>query len=389
MANRSRASSGLARQLRGGAPHAAVSAVTSSAPHLRDTINVHRAMTWVVWALLPNVLIGIYNTGLQANVAMAEVGIERAPGWRGALLDLLRVGYDPGDVSAAVAHGAVYFLPVLILAFIIGEFWERLFARLRRRERGEGLVVIALLFTLSLPPTVPLWQVALGMSFGVVVGREIFGGIGKNFLNPALVGLAFLYAAYPQQMVSEAVWLAVDAFTGPTELRAAAEGGMAGIAWLGTTWLETFFGFVPGAMGATSAFACLLGAGFMLYKRIVSARIMVAVVAGMIATVLLLNLIGGDSDPFYELPWYWHLTLGSFAFGAVFLATDPVSAASTRTGRWIYGLFIGVMVGVIRVANPAHPDGVLFAILLGNVFAPTIDYLVVRANIRRRARRGG
>jgi Na+-transporting NADH:ubiquinone oxidoreductase subunit B len=142
-------------------------------------------------------------------------------------------------------------------------------------------------------------------------------------------------------------------------------------------------------MGATSAFACLLGAGFMLYKRIVSARIMVAVVAGMVATVLLLNQLGGEADPFYELPWYWHLTLGSFAFGAVFLATDPVSAASTNTGRWIYGLFIGVLVGVIRVANPAHPDGVLFAILLGNVFAPTIDYLVVRANIRRRARRGG
>lgn len=363
--------------------------VTQSAPHVRDAVNVRWAMNCVIVALVPNILIGIYNTGFQANLAMAQLGIESASGWRGAVLNMLRVGYDPSDVFATFLHGAVYFFPVLIVAIIVGGFWERLFASLRHRETGEGLAVIALLFALSLPPTVPLWQVALGISFGIVVGKEIFGGTGKNFLNPALAGLAFLYATYPQHMVSEAVWRAVDAFTGPTELRVAAEGGMAGIAWLGTTWLQTFFGFVPGPMGATSAFACLLGASYMIYKRVASARIMAAMLIGMIATVLLLNRVGGNSDPFFELPWYWHLTLGSFAFGAVFLATDPVSAAATDTGRWIYGLFIGVMVGAIRVANPAHPDGVLFAILLGNIFAPLIDYLVMWANIRRRDRRSG
>jgi Na+-transporting NADH:ubiquinone oxidoreductase subunit B len=361
-------------------------AVTRCAPHVRDAVNLRWAMNCVVLALVPSILIGLYNTGLQANLAMARLEIDSAPGWRGFVIDTLRAGYDPSDILAAFLHGALYFVPVLVVALVVGGLWERLFAKLRNRGTAEGLTVIALLFSLSLPPVVPLWQVVLGMSFGIVVGKEIFGGTGKNFLNPAVTGLVFLYASYPQQVVGDTVWRAVDAFTGPTGLLAAEAVGKEGIAWLDTV---SFLGLVPGAMGASSVFACLLGAAVLIYKRVASPRILAGVFIGVIGAVVLFNRLGGNSDPFFELPWYWHMTTGSLAFGAVFLATDPVSAASTDPGRWIYGLFVGIMVVVIRVANPAHPDGVLFAILLGNIFAPLIDYIVVRANIRRRARRSG
>jgi Na+-transporting NADH:ubiquinone oxidoreductase subunit B len=361
--------------------------VTGGAPHIRDAITLNRAMRYMVVALIPCLFLALYNTGLQANLALASLGEKTVSGWRGAVLTGLGVGFDPNSVWDALWHGAVYFVPVLAVALMAGRAWEAVFARARGRPLGEGGAVVALLFALSLPPAVPLWQVALGISFGVVVGKEIFGGTGKNFLNPALAGLAFLYVTYPKSMIGQGAWYVVDGFTGPTSLQAVAQGGVEAIGGIGTTWLQAFAGLVPGPFGATSALAALIGACVLLWTGVVSARILAGVIIGMVATVLVVNQVDPGTDPFLGLPWYWHLTLGSFAFGTVFLATDPVTSAMTDTGRWIYGLLIGFMVVLIRVMDTAHPDGVMFAILIGNIFAPLIDHLVVRANIARRVRR--
>ncbi len=363
--------------------------ITRGPPHIRDTMSTDRAMNCVVVALIPCILMALFNTGYQANLAMAELGIGSAPGWRGAVLEILGIGYSPSSPVAAMWHGALHFLPVLAVTWIVGDLWERVFATFRDRERGPGLAVIALLFSLSLPPSIPLWQAALGMSFGIVVAREIFGGTGKNFLNPALAGLAFLYATYPEQMVGETAWTVVEGFTGATARNIAPGGGVQAAGWAGTNWMQSFLGVVPGVFGATSTLACLLGAAYLLATRAASARIMAGALFGMIATALLFNMLVGDALPFANLSWRWHLTLGGFAFGVVFLATDPVTAAATNTGRWVYGILIGSLVVVIRVANVAHPDGTMFAILFGNIVAPLIDHLVMRANIRRRARRDG
>jgi Na+-transporting NADH:ubiquinone oxidoreductase subunit B len=372
-----------------GTPAAAALGVTQSAPHVRDAFSLEGAMRWVLVALVPCVLMALYNTGLQANLALAAAGAERAPGWRGAVLDALGSGYELSSVWAAMVHGALYFVPVVLVTVVVGGLWERLFASLRKRPSGEGLAVIALIFALLLPPSIPLWQAALGISFAIVFGREIFGGTGKNFLNPALTGLAFLYVTYPKEMIGQTAWTVIDAFAHPTQLQVATWQAPEAVAWLGTTWMQTFVGVVPGSFGTTSTLACVLGAALLIYRRVASARIMGGVVLGMTGAALALNAFGDPSNPFVEVPWHWHLTLGSFAFGAVFLATDPVSAAMTNDGRALYGLLIGVMIVVLRVADTSHPDGVMFAILLGNILAPLIDYLVVRAHIRRRLRRYG
>lgn len=360
---------------------------TTGAPHVRDGINLHRVTACVVIAILPSLLFGIYNAGYQANTAMAAAGLIAATGWRGAVLNTLAVGYGPTDFWAVLAHGLVIYLPILTVAVIAGVFWQYVFATVRNRPHAGGCLIIALLFSLSLPPSVPLWQVALGMSFGLVVGREIFGGTGKNFLNPTLVGLAFLYVAYPTYMVGETAWAAVDGISGATDLRAIREGGVPVTSPI-SPWMESFLGMVPGPIGATSTLAALIGAVLMIYWRIASLRVLAGILIGMIAAALLFNQLGNPANTLAKLSWYWHFVLGSFAFGAVFLATDPVTAAMTNTGRWLYGLSIGAMVILFRVSNAAHPDGVMFAILLGNIFAPLIDYAVIWANIRRRRRRG-
>jgi Na+-transporting NADH:ubiquinone oxidoreductase subunit B len=355
---------------------------------VRDGIDLKRVMIFVWLAVLPCALFGMFNLGLQANSAMAAMGVEQVEGWRSALLWLLGAGgHDPGSAWDNFWHGAVYFLPIYLVTLAAGGFWEVLFATVRNHEVNEGFFVTSILFALTLPPDIPLWQVALGISFGVVIGKEIFGGTGKNFLNPALTGRAFLFFAYPSEISGDAVWTAVDGFSGATPLMLAAEGGVEAIQASGITWWGAFFGTIQGSIGSTSALFILLGAAFMLYTGVASWRIMAGVIAGVVVTALLFNLIGSDTNPAFALPWHWHLVLGGVAFGLVFMATDPVSASMTEAGKWLYGALIGAMTVLIRVLNPAYPEGVMLAILFGNLFAPLIDWFVVQANVRRRARR--
>jgi Na+-transporting NADH:ubiquinone oxidoreductase subunit B len=366
--------------------------VTSGTCHTRDAIDYKRMMMTVVVALLPCVFMAMWNTGLQANRAMADtsVNVEQvtaAPGWRGKVLEYAGVGYNPGNFWDNLAHGAVYFLPVYIVCMTVGGLWEVLFAIVRRHEVNEGFFVTGLLFPLTLPPTIPLWQVAVGISFGVVVGKEIFGGTGRNFLNPALTARAFLYFAYPAEISGDAVWTALDGFSGATALGIVASDGMTAVEE-SYTWLDCFLGTIQGSMGETSVLACLLGVAFMLYAGVASWRIMLSMLIGCLATGMLfygLRLAGQTSSPTFEMAPHWHLVVGGLAFGLVFMATDPVSAAQTKLGQWIYGLLIGAATLLVRVVNPAFPEGVMLAILLGNTFAPLIDYYVLRANIRRRA----
>ncbi len=360
------------------------SSVTRGAPHVRDAIDLKRVMTFVVIAAMPPALIGMYNVGFQANTAMLDLGVAAAPGWRGQLMAMLGIGYDPGSIAACFWHGFLYFLPIYLVTLAVGGFWEVLFAITRNHEVNEGFFVTSFLYTLILPPTIPLWQVALGISFAVVIGKEVFGGTGKNFLNPALVGRAFLYFAYPAQSSGDTVWVPVDGYSHATPMAQAALGGADAI---DVTQFNAFLGIMDGTMGAESTLGCLIGAAFLLYTRVASWRIMLGCVLGLTGMVWLLNAIGSDTNPMFALSWTWHMVIGGFAFGAVYMATDPVSAAMTSTGKLIYGALIGVMCIVIRVLNPAFAEGIMLAILFANVFAPMIDYFVVQANIRRRVRR--
>ncbi len=360
--------------------------VTRGAPHVRDALDLKRVMITVVLAAMPCVLVGLWNTGYQANLAMAALGADAIPGWRGALMPLLGAGYDASSVYDNVVHGLLYFLPIYIVTMAVGGFWEILFAGIRNHEINEGFFVTSLLYVLVLPASIPLWQVALGISFGVVIGKEVFGGTGKNFLNPALTARAFLYFAYPAEISGDAVWTTVDGYTGATALGVAALDGLSGVLGTGLTWTQAFLGQLQGSLGETSAAACLLGALVLVYTGIASWRIMAGTVLGLVIPAVAFGWID-SANPMIGMPWYWHLVLGGFAFGAVFMATDPVSAAQTETGRWLYGLLIGLITYVIRVINPAFPEGIMLAILFGNIFAPVIDHFVIRANVKRRERR--
>ena len=359
--------------------------VTVGSLHVRDAIDLKRVMTYVFIAALPCVMMAMWNTGHLANMAMADLGITSLDTWRGTVTNL--VGYDANSIMACMVHGAMYYVPIYLVTLMVGGVWEIIFAIVRGHEVNEGFFVTSMLFSLILPATTPLWQVALGISFGVVIGKEVFGGTGKNFLNPALTGRAFLFFAYPAQMSGDAIWTAVDGFSGATALGLAAEGGIDAVMASGITWMDAFIGTIQGSIGETSTVACLIGACFLLYTRIASFRIMLGILAGMILTSTMFNFIGSDTNPMFATPWYWHAVLGGFAFGAIYMATDPVSAAMTNTGRWIYGGLIGLMVILIRVVNPAFPEGMMLAILFANMFAPLIDYFVVQSNIKRREKR--
>jgi Na+-transporting NADH:ubiquinone oxidoreductase subunit B len=367
--------------------------VTHADAHVRDSLDLKRLMSLVIVALLPCIFMAFWNTGYQANLAMQQTGVEAAAGWRGMVMSSLQLGYAPNNFLSCLVHGGLYFLPVYIVTMAVGGTWELLFSLVRKHEINEGFLVTGMLFPLTLPPTIPLWQVALGISFGIVIGKEVFGGTGKNFLNPALTARAFLYFAHPAQ-ISGDVWVALDGYTGATSLGRMAmadpatglqallapEGGLAPI-----TWMQAFLGTISGSMGETSALACLIGAVILIATGIGSWRIMAGVLIGGMGFSAVLYFVGSETNAMFNLPPWWHLVVGGYAFGLVYMATDPVSAAMTDTGKWVYGILIGVMTILIRVINPAFPEGIMLAILFGNVFAPTIDYFVVQANVRRRA----
>ncbi len=362
--------------------------VTRGSPHVRDSLDLKRVMILVVFAATPCVLVGMWNTGYQANSAMAMLGVASADGWRGAAMAFAGVGYDPLNFYDNFVHGLLYFLPIYAVTMAAGGFWEVLFSGVRNHEVNEGFFVTSLLYAAILPATIPLWQVAIGISFGVVIGKEVFGGTGKNFLNPALVGRAFLYFAYPVQLSGDSVWVPVDGYSGATALGIAAIDGVPGVIASGLTWTQAFLGQMQGSIAETSAAACLFGAAMLIYTGIASWRIIVATFAGLIIPALIFSGLD-SSNPMFAMSWQWHIVLGGFAFGAVFMATDPVSAPNTMAGHWIFGLLVGALTYLIRVVNPAFPEGIMLAILLGNIFAPIIDWFVIRANVRRRIRRHG
>lgn len=364
--------------------------VTSGPSHIRDGIDLKRMMSTVVVALLPCIFMAMWNTGYQANQAIAALGVtpDAAANWRYSAIEALGVGYDANNLIANLIHGALYFIPVFLVTNIVGGSWEVLFSTIRKHEVNEGFLVTGVLFPLTLPPTIPLWQVAVGISFGVVIGKEVFGGTGRNFLNPALTARAFLYFAYPTAIVGDTVWTACDGFSGATPLGALATADVAvGMGAVSESLSQAFLGTMQGSMGETSTLACLIGAFILIASRIGSWRIMMGVVLGAVLFSIFLTSVGSDTNPMFAMPWYWHLSVGGFAFGTVFMATDPVSAAMTERGKWFYGALIGALTILIRVINPAYPEGIMLAILFGNVFAPVIDYCVVQGNIKRRLAR--
>ena len=360
--------------------------VTRGPSHVRDGLDLKRMMTTVGVALGPCILMAVYNTGLQANRILALPGMDHPEGWRAFLMMALGFEFNPGSLASNMVHGALYFVPIFLVTNIVGGLCETIFSIIRRHEINEGFLVTGLLFPLTLPPTIPLWQVALGIAFGVVIGKEVFGGTGKNFLNPALTARAFLFFAYPAEISGDSVWTAVDGFSGATPLAIAAVDGLSGITSQ-ITWIQAFIGTIPGSMGETSTLACLLGAGILVASGIGSWRIMFSMLLGGLSMSTLLCLIGSETNPMFSLTPHWHLVLGGFAFGMVFMVTDPVSAAMTQTGKWFFGFLVGVMAIVVRSLNPAFPEGVMLSILFGNIVAPLIDYYVVQATVRRRQMR--
>ncbi len=363
--------------------------VTKGASHVRDALDLKRMMGMVVVALIPAVLMAMYNTGYQAHLAIAG-GAAALDNWQTAAMGWLGMAFDPKDVLACFIHGALYYLPVVIVTLAVGGNCEALFSIVRKHDINEGFLVTWMLFPLILPPTIPLWQVAIGIAFGVIVGKEIFGGTGMNILNPALTARAFLFFAYPAEISGDNVWVAAqtspDGYSGATWLARSAESGKA-VLEQSASWMDAFIGLVPGSMGETSALGCLIGAAVLIACGVGSWRIMAGVVIGSAVTAVLLNLLPSNTNAFLDVPFYWHFVLGGWAFGTVFMATEPVTASHSIRGMWIYGLLIGVFAILIRVVNPAYPEGMMLAILFMNLFAALIDYYVVKANIdRRRAR---
>ncbi len=394
--------------------------VAEGRTHVRDAIDTKRMMSMVIVALIPCILMALYNTGFQAQKVLAAgsslgqeftlhhetIGQELWYGtWRYSVLEWLGIDYqaDRGaflsgaSLIPCMIHGLLYFLPAYIVTMAAGGLCEVLFSVVRRHEINEGFLVTGMLFPLTLPPSIPLWQVAVGIIFGVVIGKEIFGGTGRNFLNPALTARAFLYFAYPKQISGNAVWTAVDGYSGATPLGKIAEAvpgqnvteivSQLSPPVTDLTWWQAFIGDMHGSMGETSALACLIGAAILIFSKIGSWRIMTGVVLGMAATSSLFYLLPISDAPVMNILPQWHLVLGGFAFGTVFMATDPVSASMTRRGKWFYGLLIGFMTVLVRSVNPAFPEGIMLAILFGNVVAPMIDWFVVQANIKRRMAR--
>lgn len=362
--------------------------VTRTGPHVRDGLDYKRLMTIVVVALLPCFAMGFFNTGYQANLAI-EAGAAPLGDWQNGLFQALGGRHEPERMLSCVLLGALYLLPVYAVAMVAGLGIEIVFAVVRRHEVSEGFFVTGALIPLILPPTIPLWQVALATVVGLVFSKEVFGGTGMNFMNPALVVRAILFFAYPADISGDAPWIAadfleVDGFSGATLLAqaAATPGALAGFSW----W-HAFVGLVPGSMGETSTLACLLGAGVLILTGVGSWRIMAGVVLGTALASGLLNAAGSATNPMFGVPFWWHVVLGGWALGTVYMATDPVSSSYTEGGRWLYGLGIGALCVLIRCVNPAYPEGMMLAILFMNMFAPLIDHYAIRRNVARRIAR--
>ena len=344
--------------------------------HIRDAIDLKRLMITVIIAMIPTLLFGMWNVGYQHFVATGE----------GATF------------AEQFILGATLVLPIVIVSYGAGLTVEFIFGVIRKHPINEGFLVTGMLIPLVVPPTIPLWQVALATIFAVVLGKEVFGGTGMNILNVALTARAFLYFAYPSQISGE-VWTylgeaeTVSGYTGATALSIAADAttpvvdSLANLAYIkGNVLLDFFMGAVPGSIGETSTLMCLVGAFILLFTGTGSWKIILSTFGGAYLTGLLFNAIGGDSQ-YMLMPAEYHLVIGGLAFAAVYMATDPVTATHTELGKWIYGFMIGILTIIIRVVNPAYPEGVMLAILLMNVFAPLIDYYVVQANKNRRLRR--
>ncbi|MCD6660761.1 MAG: NADH:ubiquinone reductase (Na(+)-transporting) subunit B [Lentimicrobium sp.] len=338
---------------------------TSLGSHIRDSIDMKRTMSIVVIAMIPTLLFGIWNVGNQHYLSIGEA----AAFWDKVLFGLWKV------------------LPIVVVSYVTGLGIEFAFAQIRHHEVNEGFLVSGMLIPLVLPPDIPLWMVAVATAFAVIIGKEVFGGTGMNILNPALTARAFLFFAYPAHMSGDKVWIAekADAYSGATPLAEATAGIESGVVNFSHSFMDMFLGTIPGSIGETSTLAILIGAAILVFTGVGSLRIMLSVVIGGIFMGGVLNLAGANA--YMDVPFYYHLVMGGFAFGAVYMATDPVTAAQTNTGKLIYGFFIGLMAVLIRVLNPAYPEGMMLAILLMNVFAPLIDHYVVEANIKRRLKR--
>ncbi len=365
--------------------------VTKVASHVRDQLDQKRMMIAVIVALLPICLFACWNVGYQAALAIGH-GAAPLDSWQAWIFEALGFGYNAGNPATCFFFGAIHFLPVWLTVGIIGGHIEVIFSIVRKHEITEGFLVTWFLFALTLPPTIPLWMVAVGIAFGVTLGKEVFGGVGMNVMNPALVSRAFLFFAYPAAMSGDAVWVAAentDGFTGASWLAVAADStqGMEVLEAQGGLLQDAFIGVIPGSMGETSALLCLVGAVVLIVAKIGSWKTMAGVTLGTLGMALLLNAIGSETNPMFAMGPEWHMALGGWAFGMVFMATDPVSSAFTDTGKWIYGIFIGILVVLVRVVNPGYPEGMMLAILFMNMFAPLIDHFVVQANVKRRKAR--
>lgn len=342
--------------------------VTKRGTHIRDGIDLKRTMIVVVIALMPALLFGMWNTGYQHYLSIGETA----------------------DFWCYFWYGFLKIFPIIVVSYVSGLGIEFIFAQIRGHEVNEGFLVSGMLIPMIVPVDIPLWMVAVATIFAVIIGKEVFGGTGMNILNPALTARAFLFFAYPGWMSGDTVWIAemtkngsqvVDGFSGATPLAEAAAGNISGLPCV----CDMFVGTIPGSIGETSTLAILIGAVILLISGIANWRVMFSVFAGGLAMGLLMNATAVNA--YMEMPAYYHLIMGGFAFGAVFMATDPVTATQTNKGKYIYGFLIGVVAVLIRVLNPAYPEGMMLAILLLNVFAPLIDHYIVEGNVKRRLKR--
>jgi Na+-transporting NADH:ubiquinone oxidoreductase subunit B len=348
---------------------------TNNGPHIRDNMDIKRTMFFVVIALIPCYIFGAYNIGYLNSLAL---DIERS------LLE-------------NTIFGLTYVLPILIITFVAGAVCELTFAIIRKHEINEGFLVSCALIPLTMPPDVPLWQVFMGTSFGIIIGKEIFGGVGTNVFNPALTARAFMYFAFPTKISGDKVWaVGPDGYSGATALAIPAnpvEYDTASNLFAASTQFDfslinMFWGLIPGSIGETNKLLIIGGALFLIYCGIASWRIITSSIIGLVFTAFLFNLLSGFStNAMLTITPLQHLLIGSFLFGTVFMATEPVTSSHTNTGRWIYGFLIGVLTVIIRSINPAYPEGVMLAILIMNMFAPLIDYYVIQSNIKMRLAR--